>query len=185
MKFLHVSNMDNFGVLNLDMPIFMCSCTFPKARWVLALQGYTDLHAGGPGMREERFEWCLEFPFRVLYSHSCPFTFIGYDDDDDDDDDDDNDDFGYSNWNSQSISFEGLQMPWQTNCGPRSRLHILTPSTLQGGVQMNAISRTAALGLQDQWPIAVELFAELRRQSLVEGEFMCNSLEISCNNLNL
>eukprot|EP00434_Breviolum_minutum_P012391 symbB.v1.2.010912.t1/scaffold697.1/size171729/3 len=45
-----------------------------------------------------------------------------------------------------------------------------------GGVQMNAISRTAALGLQDQWPIAVELFAELRRQSLVEGEFMCNSL---------
>jgi len=50
---------------------------------------------------------------------------------------------------------------------------------------MNAISRTAALGLQDQWPIAVELFAELRRQSLVEGEFMCNSVEISCNNLNL
>ena len=135
---------------------------------------------------EERFEWCLEFPFRVLYGHSCPFTydFIGYDDDDDDDDDDD---FRYSNWNSQSISCEGLQMPWQRNCGsrPRPRLHILTPSTLQGGVQMNAISRTAALGLQDQWPIAVELFAELRRQSLVEGEFMCNSVEISCNNLNL
>ena len=50
---------------------------------------------------------------------------------------------------------------------------------------MNAISRTAALGLQDQWLIAVELFAELRRQSLVEGEFMCNSVEISYNNLNL
>ena len=79
---------------------------------------------------EERFEWCLEFPFRVLYGHSCPFTFIGYDDDDDgddgDDDDDDDDDFRYSNWNSQSISFEGLQMPWQKLRTPTPTAHIDT-----------------------------------------------------------
>ena len=46
--------LDNLRVLNLEMPIFMCICMFPQARWVLALQGYTELHAGGQRTKGDR-----------------------------------------------------------------------------------------------------------------------------------
>jgi len=44
---------------------------------------------------------------------------------------------------------------------------------LSGGVKMNSITRTASLGLHSAWRTAVQLFSGLRRESLLDSDFMC------------
>lgn len=76
---------------------------------------------------------------------------------------------------ADAVSFSALmnscqeQSQWRVALQGYNQLHA-------GGVKMNSITRTASLGLHSAWLTAVQLFSGLRRESLLDSDFMCNNL---------